>query len=196
VTAALAVSLGPVSTARAAFLGRNGVLAVRPVHGDGIVLVGRDGRGERRICMQLSVCGHPRFMSIRPSKKTRSESRVHRPRSASPTTCSEMSAPRLTRPMARGHRQALRRVSCRECPARRQRCASASTAAHLCMRRQTRSAARAHGPRPRFRECRTSTTCPARRRPCVWRPRAEATCSCRPIPRAAERMVGRRGGRN
>ena len=57
--AALAVSLGVVSTASAAFPGRDGVLAVRPLHGNGIVLVGSDGRGERRICMQVSVCGHP-----------------------------------------------------------------------------------------------------------------------------------------
>ena len=46
-------------TASAAFPGRNGVLAVRPLHGNGIVLVGRDGRGERRICTKVSVCGHP-----------------------------------------------------------------------------------------------------------------------------------------
>jgi hypothetical protein len=59
VTAAVAVSLGLVSTAGAAFPGRNGVLAVRPLHGNGIVLVGRDGRGERRICTKVSVCGHP-----------------------------------------------------------------------------------------------------------------------------------------
>lgn len=57
--AALAVSLGLVSTASAAFPGRNGMLAVRPLHGDGIVLVGRNGRGERRICTRVSVCGHP-----------------------------------------------------------------------------------------------------------------------------------------
>jgi dipeptidyl aminopeptidase/acylaminoacyl peptidase len=55
----LAASLGLVSTASAAFPGRDGVLAVRPLHGNGIVLVGRDGRGERRICTKVSVCGHP-----------------------------------------------------------------------------------------------------------------------------------------
>ena len=57
--AALSVSLGLVSAASAAFPGRNGVLAVRPVHGNGIVLVGRDGRGVRRICTKVFVCGHP-----------------------------------------------------------------------------------------------------------------------------------------
>jgi hypothetical protein len=57
--AALAVSLGLASTASAAFPGRNGALAVRPLHGNGIVLVGRNGRGERRICTKVSVCGHP-----------------------------------------------------------------------------------------------------------------------------------------
>jgi len=59
VIAALAVSLGLVSTAKGAFPGRDGVLAVRPLHGSGIVLVGRSGRGERRICTKVSVCGHP-----------------------------------------------------------------------------------------------------------------------------------------
>ena len=57
--AAVAVSLGLVSTASAAFPGRDGVLAVRPLHGNGIVLVDRDGRGERRICTKVSVCGRP-----------------------------------------------------------------------------------------------------------------------------------------
>ena len=57
--ATVAVSLCLVSAASAAFPGRNGVLAVRPLHGNGIVLVGLDGRGERRICTKVSVCGHP-----------------------------------------------------------------------------------------------------------------------------------------
>jgi hypothetical protein len=57
--AVLAVSLGLVSTASAAFPGRDGVLAERPLHGNGIVLVGRSGRGERRICTKVSLCGHP-----------------------------------------------------------------------------------------------------------------------------------------
>jgi hypothetical protein len=53
------VSLGFVSAASAAFPGRNGMLAVQPLHGNGLVLVGRNGRGERRICTKLSVCGRP-----------------------------------------------------------------------------------------------------------------------------------------
>ena len=57
--ATLAVSFGLVSTASAAFPGRDGVLAVRPLHRNGIVLVARDGRGQRRICTKVSVCGHP-----------------------------------------------------------------------------------------------------------------------------------------
>lgn len=57
--ATVAVSLSLVSSASAAFPGRNGVLAVRPLHGTGIVLVGRSGRGGRRICTKVSVCGDP-----------------------------------------------------------------------------------------------------------------------------------------
>jgi hypothetical protein len=57
--ATVAVSLLLVSTASAAFPGRNGVLAVRPLHGNGILLVDRSGRGARRICTKVSVCGHP-----------------------------------------------------------------------------------------------------------------------------------------
>ena len=57
--ATVAVALGLVSTASAAFPGRNGMLAVRPLRGNGIVLVDRSGRGERRICTRVSVCGDP-----------------------------------------------------------------------------------------------------------------------------------------
>jgi hypothetical protein len=59
VVAALAVSVGLASNASAAFPGHNGMLAVQPLHGNGIVLVGSNGRGERRICISVSVCGHP-----------------------------------------------------------------------------------------------------------------------------------------
>jgi WD40-like Beta Propeller Repeat len=46
-----------VTTAQAAFPGRNGLLAVQPLHGNGIMLVGANGRGERRVCTKVSVCG-------------------------------------------------------------------------------------------------------------------------------------------
>ena len=55
----MAVTLGIASTANAAFPGRNGLLAVRPLYGKGLVLVGRNGHGERRICTNVSVCGYP-----------------------------------------------------------------------------------------------------------------------------------------
>ncbi len=57
--AALAVSLMLVAAASAAFPGRNGMLAVKPLYGAGTVLVGTNGRGEHRVCLRLSVCGHP-----------------------------------------------------------------------------------------------------------------------------------------
>jgi hypothetical protein len=41
----------------AAFPGRNGLLAVAPRDGRGVVLVGADGRGARRIC--TDVCALP-----------------------------------------------------------------------------------------------------------------------------------------
>ena len=51
--------LALASSAGAAFPGRNGLLAVQPLHGNGIVLVGADGHGQHRICTKVSVCGHP-----------------------------------------------------------------------------------------------------------------------------------------
>lgn len=45
-------------SARAAFPGRNGLLAVQPVSGPGIVLVNPDGRGARLVCAQpADTCG-------------------------------------------------------------------------------------------------------------------------------------------
>jgi WD40-like Beta Propeller Repeat len=49
-----------VASAHAAFPGRDGLLAVQPRAGGGIVLVGANGRGERRICMAEPLCGTPR----------------------------------------------------------------------------------------------------------------------------------------
>jgi hypothetical protein len=43
-----------VAAARAAFPGRNGLLAVQPLSGPGIVLVSANGRGERRVCAALA----------------------------------------------------------------------------------------------------------------------------------------------
>jgi hypothetical protein len=48
------------SGAQAAFPGANGVLAVQPRTGGGIVLVGADGRGARRVCTDRRSCGVPR----------------------------------------------------------------------------------------------------------------------------------------
>jgi WD40-like Beta Propeller Repeat len=49
-----------VASAYAAFPGRDGLLAVQPRAGGGIVLVAADGRGERRICVAEPLCGTPR----------------------------------------------------------------------------------------------------------------------------------------
>lgn len=49
-----------VPGARAAFPGRNGMLAVQPVSGRGIVLVSSAGRHQHRICTAVRVCGTPR----------------------------------------------------------------------------------------------------------------------------------------
>jgi hypothetical protein len=49
-----------VASAHAAFPGRDGLLAVQPQTGGGIVLVGANGRGERRICVAEPLCGTPR----------------------------------------------------------------------------------------------------------------------------------------
>lgn len=46
----LMVSCGVVSSAQAAFPGRNGLLAVQPLKGSGVVLVKANGRGVRRVC--------------------------------------------------------------------------------------------------------------------------------------------------
>jgi hypothetical protein len=57
--AALSVVLSVASPARAAFPGRDGLLAIQPLHGKGIVLVWPNGRDQRRICTQAPACGHP-----------------------------------------------------------------------------------------------------------------------------------------
>ena len=46
--------------AQAAFPGRNGMLAVQPLHGRGLILVRADGADQRGICTTVSVCGFPR----------------------------------------------------------------------------------------------------------------------------------------
>jgi hypothetical protein len=48
------------SPASAAFPGRNGLLAVQPVSGGGVLLVNAQGGAERRICTDRSRCGTPR----------------------------------------------------------------------------------------------------------------------------------------
>jgi len=48
------------SSAGAAFPGRNGVLAVQPSRGGGIVLVDARGGHAKRICRAVGVCGVPR----------------------------------------------------------------------------------------------------------------------------------------
>src|SRR6202035_5492595 len=53
--AGLLVFAGPAS---AAFPGRDGLLAVQPVRGPGIVLINANGRGERRVCTRpTDPCG-------------------------------------------------------------------------------------------------------------------------------------------
>lgn len=56
VVAVAVLQLG--APAFAAFPGANGMLAVQPRAGGGIVLVGANGAGERRIC--VARCGAPR----------------------------------------------------------------------------------------------------------------------------------------
>jgi len=59
------VEMGLVAPgARAAFPGGDGLLAVQPLAGDGVVLVQADGAGQRRVCPQSGGCGRvgaPRF---------------------------------------------------------------------------------------------------------------------------------------
>ena len=54
------MTLWLASSAFAAFPGANGLLAVQPRTGGGIVLVSVSGRGERRTCAGRSECGRPR----------------------------------------------------------------------------------------------------------------------------------------
>lgn len=60
--AAVLVQAGP---AQAAFPGRDGLLAVGPLNGSGIVLVGADGSGERSVCA-ASATGAPSCSLARP----------------------------------------------------------------------------------------------------------------------------------
>jgi hypothetical protein len=55
----IAVLLAACSVANAAFPGRNGLLAVQPLHGNGVVLVGVDGRGHHPIFTNVRSCGDP-----------------------------------------------------------------------------------------------------------------------------------------
>jgi hypothetical protein len=56
---AIACALAPAAPARAAFPGRNGLLAVQPRSGPGIVLVNPDGSGAQRVCSDRQLCGRP-----------------------------------------------------------------------------------------------------------------------------------------
>ena len=56
---AMLVALVSASPCPAAFPGRNGLLAVQPRSGGGILLVGVDGRGAHRICVASRLCGTP-----------------------------------------------------------------------------------------------------------------------------------------
>jgi WD40-like Beta Propeller Repeat len=58
--AAVVVLLWLTSSALAAFPGGNGLLAVQPQAGKGIILVSATGRGERRVCVSRVQCGTPR----------------------------------------------------------------------------------------------------------------------------------------
>jgi hypothetical protein len=55
------------SSAKAAFPGRDGQLAVQPVTGGGIVLERPDGTHAARICMMRSLCGTPSAPSFSPN---------------------------------------------------------------------------------------------------------------------------------
>jgi hypothetical protein len=51
--------LVPAPLAWSAFPGRDGLLAIQPVDGRGLVLVGAGGGGGRRICTDRALCGRP-----------------------------------------------------------------------------------------------------------------------------------------
>jgi len=55
----LAVWLAFAASAHAAFPGRDGLLAVQPLHGPGVILADAGGADQRRICTAVSVCGVP-----------------------------------------------------------------------------------------------------------------------------------------
>jgi len=52
-----------VSAASASFPGRNGLIAVQPVTGAGLILVNAGGGNSRRVCTDRAVCGSPRAPS-------------------------------------------------------------------------------------------------------------------------------------
>lgn len=64
IVAALLTGAGP---ARAAFPGRDGLLAIQPVRGRGIELVRPDGTDARRICVVAALCGQPRDPRFSPN---------------------------------------------------------------------------------------------------------------------------------
>lgn len=60
----LAAVFGATSPAGAAFPGRNGLLAVQPLRGSGVVLVKANGRGERLLCQPGSACANGCFWAF------------------------------------------------------------------------------------------------------------------------------------
>jgi hypothetical protein len=56
---AMAATFSSTAAADAAFPGRDGLLAVQPLSGGGIVLIAPNGHGERRICT-APICGVPK----------------------------------------------------------------------------------------------------------------------------------------
>jgi Tol biopolymer transport system component len=55
----LLIMLGVASSAQAAFPGNNGLLAVEPLSGTGLILATSSGAREHRICTDVQACGHP-----------------------------------------------------------------------------------------------------------------------------------------
>jgi Tol biopolymer transport system component len=68
--AAAVISLATCASARAAFPGGNGDLAIQTVSGGGIELVQPDGAGGRRICTDRTLCGYPRRPRFSPNGRT------------------------------------------------------------------------------------------------------------------------------
>ena len=69
--AAIAVTLAVLEgSAQAAFPGQDGLLAVQPVNGHGVVLARADGRAVARLCTKVSVCGHPQNPRFSPDGRS------------------------------------------------------------------------------------------------------------------------------